>query len=107
MNIHDVWQRTFHFPDLQPVIVEPVDEQLTSDAGLLPLRQLDDHLGLTAGFEQQLTDCRFQPSVTHSLLEMIRSRVFGIIAGYEDQNDHDALRSDALFKLIAGCLPSD
>ncbi len=107
MSIHDVWQRTFRFPDLQPVIVEPVDEQLTSDAGLLPLRQLDELLGLTAGFEQQLTDRRFAPSVTHSLLEMVRCRVFGILAGYEDQNDHDALRSDALFKLLASRLPSD
>ncbi len=32
---------------------------------------------------------------------MTRSRVYGILAGYEDQNDHDALRSDAVFKLIA------
>lgn len=43
----------------------------------------------------------------HSLLEMVRGRVFGILAGYEDQNDHDALRSDGLFKLIAGRLPTD
>ena len=42
---------------------------------------------------------------THSKLEMVRSRVFGILAGYEDQNDHDALRSDAVFKLLAGRLP--
>ena len=41
------------------------------------------------------------------MLEMVRSRVFGILAGYEDQNDHDALRSDAVFKLLADRLPDD
>jgi hypothetical protein len=76
---------------------------LSSDAGLLPLRQLDEKLGLTAGFNAMLHDRRQRPS--HGFLEMVRSRVFGILAGYEDQNDHDALRSDAVFKLVAGRLP--
>jgi len=72
--------------------------RLTSDAGLLPLRQLDQHLGLTAGFADQLTDRRHSVSVRHTLPEMVRSRVFGILAGYADQNDHDALRRDGLFQ---------
>ena len=38
----------------------------------------------------------------HSLVEMVRMRVFGILAGYPDQNDHDTLRSDPVFKLVAG-----
>ena len=38
---------------------------------------------------------------------MVRGSVFGILAGYEDQNDHDALRSDAVFKLLANRLPDD
>ena len=38
---------------------------------------------------------------------MVRSRVYGILAGYEDQNDHDALRSDPAFKLIADRSPTD
>lgn len=38
---------------------------------------------------------------------MVRSRVFGILAGYKDQNDHDALRIDAIFKLLADRLPDD
>jgi hypothetical protein len=107
MSIHDVWQRAFDFPGLPSVEVEPVEDSLTSDAGLLPLRQLDEHLGLTAGFTDQLTDRRHEASVEHTFLEMVRSRVFGILAGYEDQNDHDALRSDGIFKLLAGRLPTD
>src|SRR5205814_3199126 len=43
----------------------------------------------------------------HSLLSMLRQRVFGILAGYEDCNDHDTLRDDPVFKLVAGRLPDD
>jgi hypothetical protein len=38
---------------------------------------------------------------------MIRSRVYGIRAGYEDENDHDTLRTDPVFKLVADCSPED
>ncbi len=68
-------------------------------------RQLDEQLGFTQGLAAQLVDTRTDP--THSVLEMVRSRLFGIIAGYEDQNDHDALRSDAIFKMIVDRLPED
>jgi hypothetical protein len=37
----------------------------------------------------------------HTFLEMVRSRVYGILAGYEDQNDHDTRRADPVFKLVA------
>ena len=49
-----------------------------------------------------MADLRYRPSVMHSLVEMVRMRVFGILAGYPDQNDHDTLRSDPVFKLVAG-----
>jgi hypothetical protein len=71
----------------------------------LILRQFDEQQGLTVGFTEQLEDPRRKPE--HPLLEMVRSRVFGILAGYEDQNDHDALRSDAIFKVIADRSPDD
>jgi hypothetical protein len=48
------------------------------------------------------------PDLTeHTFPEMVRSRDFGILAGYEDQNDHDTLRSDPVFKLIADRYPKD
>src|SRR5262249_45815162 len=43
----------------------------------------------------------------HSFTEMVRMRIFGILAGYEDQNDHDTLRHDPVFKLIADRSPED
>lgn len=112
MSLQDVnqqdagdWTLTFDFLGRKAVLVQPDEERLSSDGGLLPIRQFDEHWGLTAGFAAQLADERVDP--THSLLHMVRQRVFGILAGYEDQNDHDALRFDPVFQLVAGREPSD
>jgi hypothetical protein len=97
---------SFGFLGRTPIEVEPADEQLSSDAGLLPIRELDEQLGLTADFAAALHDTRYVPSVEHSFAEMARSRIYGILAGYADQNDHDQLRYDPVFKLLAGRMPS-
>lgn len=102
--LHTVWQKSFNFFG-KPVVVKPTDASLTSDAGLLPIRQLDAAIGLSEQFAAALTDLRYLPSVTHSLAEMVRMRIFGILADYPDQNDHDVLRTDPAFKLIAGRSP--
>jgi hypothetical protein len=107
MSSQGAWQQTFDFLGQRPIVVEPVDAHLSTDAGLLPIRQYDESLGLTEQFAGALLDRRCGPAMKHTYLEMTRSRVFGILAGYEDQNDHDALRSDAIFKLVAGRLPED
>lgn len=98
---------SFDFLGSRPVEVEISDSPLSSDAGLLPIAQFDDHIKLTAQFAAALRDDRDPTSVTHTRLSMVRQRVYGILAGYEDQNDHDTLRSDPVFKLIAGRLPAD
>jgi len=102
-----VFQKSLDFFGGKPVVVEAADVQLTSDAGLLPIRQLDEVWGLTEQFAAALGDTRRQTSVDHSMLQMVRSRVYGILADYPDQNDHDALRSDPAFKLIADRSPDD
>jgi len=102
-----VWQKCFDFLPAKPIVVAPVEESLTSDAGLLPIRQFDEQLGLTAQFIAALRDGRSTGQVTHTLAEMARSRIYGILADYEDQNDHDTLRSDPVFKLLAGRQPDD
>jgi hypothetical protein len=99
--VQSVWQKSFGFFG-KPVVVQPAEVQLSGDAGLLPIRQFDEAIGLTERFVAALTDLRYQPSVVHSLPEMVRSRIYGILADYPDQNDHDVLRSDPVFKLIAG-----
>ena len=105
MSIQDVFQEAFSFFGGKPVVVEVSASQLSSDAGLLPIRQLDDVWGLTERFAAALEDLRCGPTLTHAYLEMTRSRVYGILAGYADQNDHDVLRSDGIFKLVAGRSP--
>jgi len=102
MKSQTVWQRTLGFVGSKPVIIETSSAQLTSDAGLLPMREFDEALGFTRGFADALEDTRDVRYTTHSFLEMTRARVFGILADYEDQNDHDALRHDPIFKVIAG-----
>lgn len=105
VSIQTAWQATFDFWDELPIVVEPSAARLTSDAGLLPLRQFDEHIGLTRQVAQALEDPRDPELCDHSFLEMVRSRIFGILAAYEDQNDHDALRHDPVFKLIADRSP--
>jgi hypothetical protein len=106
MSIQSAWQVTFDFFGV-PLQIEPSQAQLTSDAGLLPLRQFDEHICLTQQFAQALDDPRAPNCCGHTFLEMARSRIYGILADYEDQNDHDTLRYDPVFKLIANRLPDD
>jgi len=105
MSSQTALQLTFDFLPHLPVIVQQHQGQLSSDAGLLPLRQFDQRWNYT----QRLADCLSdpKPSRQHSLCSMLRQRLFGILAGYEDCNDHDALRDDPVFKLIADRLPDD
>ena len=102
MNSQSVWQRTFGFLGSKPVIIETSDALLTSDAGLLPIREFDEALGFTRQFAGVLRDIRDARFTVHSFLQMTRSRIFGILADYEDQNDHDLLRHDPVFRIIAG-----
>src|SRR5215471_5725513 len=90
-----------------PLVIEPSSGQLSSDAGLLPIRQFDRRIGLTQAFADALDDPRDPELTEHSFLAMVRSRVYGILAGYADQNDHDTLRADPVFKLVADRSPED
>jgi len=107
MSIQSVWQTCFGFLPGKPVVVRLSESSLSSDGGLLPIREFDERLGLTSQFAAALRDPRPLGMIGHSFLEMTRSRIYGILADYEDQNDHDTLRSDPVFKLIAGRRPSD
>lgn len=100
MNSQSDFPLGFDFLTSKPVVVEPAAAQVSSDAGLLPFRQLDERLGLTRRFAEVLTDRRDAGRIGHSFLEMVRMRVYGILADYPDQNDHDVLRSDPVFKLL-------
>jgi Transposase DDE domain group 1 len=75
--------------------------QITSDAGLLPLRAFDQRYGLTRGLAERLCDDRDDSRVRHPGLSLLRQRLYQIIAGYEDANDADRLRHDPAFQILA------
>jgi len=75
--------------------------QISSDAGLLPLRAFDQRYGLTGGLAERVPDSREEEHVRHSVLSLFRQRIYQIIAGYEDANDADRLRHDPAFQILA------
>jgi hypothetical protein len=107
MLTQTVTQNGFDFFSRLPIVVEPKAVQVSSDAGILPLRQFDGQIGLTDRFIACLNDPRDPDLIDHSLAEMVRQRIYGILAGYEDCNDHDTLRGDPVFKLVSGRAPAD
>ncbi|RUL86827.1 transposase [Tautonia sociabilis] len=107
MSVQSVPLLSFDFLPARPVEIEVSPAPLTSDAGLLPVRQFDDRIRLTEQFATALHDPRDPRLSQQSLLSMVRQRVYGILADDEDQNDHDTLRTDPVFKLLADRLPGD
>jgi hypothetical protein len=75
---------------------------LSSDGGLLLLRQVDHFLGLSDKLASCFDDSRQQVFVEHSIPHMVAQRLFGIAQGYEDINDHTALRLDPLLATTVG-----
>ncbi|MDW8467638.1 MAG: transposase [Burkholderiales bacterium] len=68
---------------------------VSSDGGLLLLRKLEHRLGLLDAVAGVLADARDPQRIEHTLRDMLRQRVFGLVQGYEDLNDHARLRNDA------------
>jgi len=76
--------------------------KVTSDAGLLPYRELDDAVGLTEVAGDVLTDIRRGKNGRHGLVGLFRQSVFGRLGGYDDVNDADRLSLDPVMRWIVG-----
>lgn len=74
---------------------------LTTDAGLLPLREVNRRIGLLEAFDAAIADPRDPGRIRHEQRTLLAQRIYGIAAGYEDLNDQQALRLDPVFALLA------
>src|SRR5689334_3015131 len=75
---------------------------ITSDAGLLAYRELDDALQLIDTAANTLADARTGKNSRHRLAGLLRQAVFGRLAGYEDVNDAERLRHDPAMRWVVG-----
>src|SRR5687767_5401438 len=99
-------------PGLSPVAGKAVVAQfdgglLSSDAGVLALREVEKRLRVADRFAACIEDPRAPDQITHTLADIIRFRLLMIAAGYEDGNDASDLRRDPLFKMALDRAPSD
>jgi len=84
------------------VKVEFHGTKVTSDAGLLAYRELDDVLGLTATIDSELRDIRTGKNTQHGLAALLRQSIYSRQAGYEDTNDAERLALDPAMRHVAG-----
>lgn len=74
---------------------------ISSDGGALLLREADRRLNLLKRFASCFHDGRDPRYITHRLSEILAQRVYGLVLGYEDLNDHEQLRHDPVLGLLA------
>ena len=89
-------QKEFRFPSFDRRKIEANFEggNVSSDGGVLLLREAERRLGLIEALSACLPDSRDPALITHTQQELLRQRIFGLAQGYEDLNDHDTLRHD-------------
>ena len=97
-------QESFDFPPCKRRRVDATFDggDITSDAGVLLLQRADRRLGLNTAVARALHDPRRRASCAHGLDSLTRQRLFGLALGYEDLNDHQALRHDLALQTAVG-----
>lgn len=97
-------QQTFEFEALgrREVVARFDGGPITSDAGGLFLRAVEERTGIIGQLARCFTDHRDADLIEHSVEELLRQRIFGLALGYEDLNDHDQLRYDPLLATLVG-----
>ena len=84
------------------IMIDFQGAKITSDTGLLLLREIDERFGILGPMGTELEDTRSWVHSKHSLLQMVRQRIYQVAAGYEDCNDADFLRIDPALRLAIG-----
>jgi Transposase DDE domain group 1 len=106
-NPHAMTEATLFLPGLSPVggktITATFDGgKLSSNGGVLILREIERKLGLAAVLSRHIPDDRDRMRITHSYSDMTQARMFAIASGHEDRDDLDVLRSDPALKMACG-----
>jgi len=91
----------------KPLELTYTGEKISADGGLLVLKDVENQIGIISKINDCIKDHRDQRYIDHSQNEMLCQRIFQIAAGYEDANDCDTLRNDAILKLCADKLPEN
>lgn len=105
----DCIKQLFLFKDISNKKIE-VDfngGEVSSDAGLLFLREVESRIGLISKMTNCLQDRRHPGYVKHQFLDLLKQRIFQIACGYEDGNDSNELRNDPIMKIACERLPDD
>ena len=92
-------QLTFSFYQDKQLVADFKGGQISSDTGLLVVRELDAKLGWLTQAASLIQDPRREDRTELDVLTLLRQRVLGLVGGYEDQNDHDRMRTDPALKL--------
>jgi hypothetical protein len=97
-------QETFAFTERFSRSVEAAftSVRVPSDGGVVLLREADRRINLMGRLAACFTDGRDADRVEHSIAQMLAQRIYGLALGYEDLCDHDQLRTDPLFGVLAG-----
>lgn len=97
----------FQFSSLKGKEVSAIFDEpdVTSDAGLLLVREVEKRVGIIRRLCAAITEGRRKGSITHGIGSLCSQRIYQIIAGYEDANDCDALRADPALKVAVGLAP--
>jgi hypothetical protein len=97
-------QSSFEFADSgkREIVARFDGGTISTDGGAFLLRQTDQQLKLLPRLAECFLDGRNQSMVEHSILEMLSQRIYGLALGYEDLNDHEQLRNDPVFGVLAG-----
>lgn len=98
----ECYQTSIEFPPVKRRKVEAdlSGGDITSNGGIPLLSQIDRQMGGTRAVASAMADSRRQASCDHSLLELLRQRVYALALGYEDLNDHHGLRNDLALQTV-------
>lgn len=93
----------FHHSGRREVVARFDGGRISSDGGALLLGQVERRTSILAQFARCFTDHRDPELIEHTVEQLVSQRVYGLALGYEDLNDHDALRHDPLLAALVGC----